>query len=119
MTAQGGGEPVRRETKLTERQERFAREYLVDLSPADAYLRAGYKVASREAAWKASSRLLKNVEVLRIIDQARRERMERIDLTGDEVVGYLTAVFFEAFSTGDSRAALAALVNVGQLLGIY
>ena len=32
---------------LTAKQQVFVREYLIDMSPADAYLRAGYRVASR------------------------------------------------------------------------
>ena len=70
---------------LTAEQELFVREYPVDVSPADAYLRAGYRAADRDVASKASSRLLKNVEVSRAIELAQQERRERLDLDGDHV----------------------------------
>jgi hypothetical protein len=104
---------------LTDKQTLFVREYLVDLSPADAYLRAGYQVASREVAWKASNRLLKNVEVLRAIDEPQCERMERLDLDADWVIARFRLVYLRAMQDRDYSSALKALDHIARHLGLY
>jgi len=104
---------------LNAKQELFVREYLVDMSPADAYLRAGYEVASREVAWKAANRLMKNVEVLRAIDDAQCERMDRLDLTADWVVARFHREYLEASRDRNHSAAIKALENIARYLGIY
>jgi hypothetical protein len=113
------GEATEGTMALTDKQEAFVREYLVDLSPADAYLRAGYQVASREVAWKASNRLLKNVEVLRAIDEAQCARMERLELDADWVVARFRMVYLEAKRDRDYSAALKALDHIAKYLGLY
>ena len=45
---------------LTPRQERFCREFLVDLNGTKASVRAGY---SEKTAYSQASRLLKNAKV--------------------------------------------------------
>ena len=104
---------------LNEKQARFVEELLLDMSPADAYLRAGYRVASREVAWKASSRLLKNVEVLRAIDEAQAGRIDRLRLDGDWVVGRFEMVYLQAMRDRDCSAAIKALENIGKYLGLF
>jgi len=47
-------------TRLTDKQELFCREYLIDLNATQAAIRAGYKESS---AQEQSSRLLSNVMV--------------------------------------------------------
>lgn len=46
---------------LTPKQQRFVEEYLVDLDPAAAYMRAGYKVSAIMAAKKAAELLARAV----------------------------------------------------------
>nr|WP_270508072.1 terminase small subunit [Eubacterium limosum] len=77
---------------MTEKQKRFADEYLIDLNGTRAYKVAYPRVKSDETAKAAASRLLTNVNVKTYID----EQLEKIhnEKTADaqEVLEYLTAV---------------------------
>lgn len=77
---------------MTEKQKRFADEYLIDLNATRAYKAAYPNVKKDSVAAQAASRLLRNVKVKSYID----ERMEEIrtEKTADaqEVLEYLTAV---------------------------
>lgn len=74
---------------LTEKQRRFADEYLIDFNATQAAIRAGY---SRKTAYSQGQRLLKNVEV----QEHLKERINKEDDTriakGDEVLQFLTQV---------------------------
>lgn len=74
---------------MTNRQKRFADEYLISLNATQAAIRAGY---SEKSAYSQGQRMLKNVEVKAYID----EQLEKIhnEKTADarEVLEYLTAV---------------------------
>ena len=104
---------------LKGRRERFVAEYLRDLSPADAYLRAGYRVASRRTARSAAQRLLTNVAVRAAIARAQAARRDLLDLDADGVVRRFHSLYLLAVTTGDLSAAAAALQNVARLLGLY
>ncbi|MCG4590620.1 terminase small subunit [Eubacterium callanderi] len=77
---------------MTEKQKRFADEYLIDLNGTRAYKVAYPRVKNDETAKAAASRLLTNVNVKTYID----EQLEKIhnEKTADaqEVLEYLTAV---------------------------
>ncbi len=64
--------------KLTPKQERFCREYVVDLNATQAAMRAGY---SKKTAYSAGQRLLKNVEIQKRLSVLVKARQER---TGEE-----------------------------------
>lgn len=65
---------------LSERQERFVEEYLVDLSALNAALRAGY---SPHTAGRQGSRLLKRDDIKRAVIEARAQRSERTKIDAD------------------------------------
>ncbi|MBS4857150.1 terminase small subunit [Eubacterium callanderi] len=77
---------------MTEKQKRFADEYLIDLNGTRAYKVAYPSVKKDQVAATAASRMLRNVEVKTYID----EQLEKIhnEKTADaqEVLEYLTAV---------------------------
>ena len=56
---------------LTEKQKRFAEEYLIDLNATQAAIRAGY---SAKTANEQGSRLLANVSIQKAISKAIAER---------------------------------------------
>lgn len=56
---------------MTPKQERFAREYLIDLNATQAAIRAGY---SEHTAASQGERLLRNVEVRKFVDAAKADR---------------------------------------------
>lgn len=79
------------ENKLTERQEQFCNEYLIDLNATQAAIRAGYK---EKTAYSAGQRLLKHVEIQKRIQQLKNERSERTEISQDRVLKELAAIAF-------------------------
>lgn len=69
--------------KLTNRQQAFAREYLVDLNATQAAIRAGYAPKSAKVT---GARLLTNANVSAAVQAAMDERAERTELTADYVL---------------------------------
>lgn len=69
--------------KLTDKQELFCHEYLVDLNATQAAVRAGY---SEKTAQEQASRLLSNVMVQCRIAQLKAERNERVQINADYVL---------------------------------
>lgn len=62
---------------LSDKQEQFARQFLVDLNATQAAIRAGY---SKKTAYSQGSRLLKNVEVETFIRNAMAQRSRDLEL---------------------------------------
>ncbi|WP_341825316.1 terminase small subunit [Eubacterium callanderi] len=93
---------------MTEKQKRFADEYLIDLNGTRAYKVAYPRVKSDETAKAAASRLLTNVNVKTYID----EQLEKIhnEKTADaqEVLEYLTAVM-----RGETESSVLSLCGDG------
>jgi phage terminase small subunit len=85
---------------LTDKQQRFCDEYLIDLNGTQAAIRAGYseKTASAQAA-----RLLANVKVQSQIQKRKQERVERTEITQDMVLQELALI---AFSNAADYAAV-------------
>lgn len=79
--------------KLTDKQEMFCQEYLVDLNATAAYQRAGY-TAGGGAARANASRLLTNANVQERISELMSERSERTKVTADRVVKELARLAF-------------------------
>ncbi len=77
--------------KLTDKQQRFVEEYLIDLNATQAAIRAGYSV---QTAQEQGSRLLSNVMVSREIEKAMAERSRRTGITQDRVLNELAKIAF-------------------------
>lgn len=73
---------------LNAKQERFVEEYLVDLNATQAAIRAGY---SEKTAYSMGQRLLKHVEVAKLLAEAQAKRSERVQLDADWVLTRLAA----------------------------
>jgi len=80
-----------KEQKLTDRQERFCLEYVVDLNATQAAIRAGY--SSNGAAVNATKLLINN-NVKKKIAQLQSEIAKRTEITADMVVRELAAIGF-------------------------
>lgn len=77
--------------KLTDRQKRFALEYLTDSNATQAAIRAGY---SEKTAYSIGQRLLKNVEV-RLEIERRTEKLEKkIEVNQERVLRELALLAF-------------------------
>lgn len=83
-TSENVGKP-----KLTDKQQRFVEDYLIDLNATQAAIRAGY---SKDTAYSQGQRLLKNVEVASAIQEAQNKRSERTQITQDDVIRRLIEI---------------------------
>src|SRR5215210_6648755 len=68
---------------LTDKQARFAQEYLLDLNGKQAAIRAGY---SEDTAEQQAARLLRNVKVCARVEVLKAERAARVQVTADDVL---------------------------------
>lgn len=73
------------------KQEQFAKEYLIDLNATQAAIRAGY---SRKTAYSQGQRLLKNVEIQTRISELMNERSRRTEITADRVIQEIAKIAF-------------------------
>jgi phage terminase small subunit len=72
---------------VTEKQKRFADEYLIDLNATQAAIRAGY---SEKFANTNANKLLQNTTIKQIIDERLEEIRTENTATAQEVLEYLT-----------------------------
>lgn len=77
--------------KLTEKQQRFVNEYLIDLNATQAAIRAGY---SPDTAMEQGYQLLQKTSVSNAISQAIAHRSRRTGITQDRVLQELAKVAF-------------------------
>lgn len=77
--------------QITEKQQRFVEEYLIDLNATQAAIRAGY---SAKTADQQGSRMLANVKVQQAISVAMAERSKRTGINQDRVVLELARIAF-------------------------
>jgi phage terminase small subunit len=99
---------------LTDKQERFCQEYVIDLNGAAAARRAGY---SKKTSNRLGSRLLSNVDIQRRISELQVEQVGRTQVDADFVVERLRAIA-DQWQTNPS-AACRALELLGRHLDIF
>ena len=75
--------------KLTDKQERFCKEYVIDLNGTKAAIRAGY---SEKSAKEEASRLLTNANIEARVKELQSGIGERLEITADMVVKELWAL---------------------------
>lgn len=80
-----------RMAKLTEKQQRFVDEYLIDLNATQAAIRAGY---SAKNADKIGSELLGKTRVAEAISEKMADRSKRTGVNQDRVVLELAKIAF-------------------------
>lgn len=85
----------KRATKLTEKQTKFVKQFLIDLNATQAAIRAGY---SKKTAQSMGSENLSKPLVANAIQQALQKRAIRTEITADRVIAELAKI---AFSTLD------------------
>ena len=84
--------------KLTEKQQRFVEEYLIDLNATQAAIRAGYKPSS---ARQVGTENMSKPSIRACIDQAIAERSKRTGINQDRVIREL--------ASEDDTAAIASV----------
>lgn len=78
-------------TKLTEKQQRFVDEYLIDLNATQASIRAGYSV---KTANEQGSQNLAKLSIQQAIAEQMAERSKRTGINQDRVVLELAKIAF-------------------------
>lgn len=77
--------------KLTDRQKRFCDEYLIDLNATQAAIRAGY---SEKRPSEQAYQLLQKATVQEYIQKRQADRVERTEISQDDVVKELANIAF-------------------------
>lgn len=77
--------------KLTEKQQRFVDEYLIDLNATQAAIRAGYSVKTAD---KQGWQLLEKTRITEAISEQMAERSRRTGVNQDRVVLELARIAF-------------------------
>jgi len=95
----------------------FVDEYMKDLNPTEAYLRAGYKVPNRKRANMLSAILMRHPVVVEEIKARTDVRREKSDLT----VQYIINKLIDVIETEGQKpeAVLRGLELAGRHLGMY
>ncbi len=93
---------------MTEKQKRFADEYLIDLNATRAYKAAYPAVKKDETAKAAGSRLLTNVNVKKYIDEQLKIISDSKVAKAQEVMEYLTSVL-----RGESESEVVVVEGCG------
>ena len=94
--------------ELTEKQQRFCEEYLIDLNATRAY-KAVYKNCKKdESARVNGSKLLTNTNIKAYIDEKLEEIHSKNTADAREVIEYLTSVM-----RGKSEAEVVVVEGVG------
>ena len=105
----GNGSQVEKPVKLTERQKRFADEYLIDLNATASYKRAGYAGSGNTAEVNAH-KILRNAKVATFIATRQRELQEKTGITQERVLAEFAKIgFLDARKFFDERGQLRAL----------
>lgn len=76
---------------MTDKQERFCEEYMIDLNATQAAIRAGY---SPKTANKQGSQLLAKLSIQNRIAQLQAEQSRRTGVSADRVVRELAKIAF-------------------------
>lgn len=78
-------------TKLSDKQERFCREYLRDLNATQAAIRAGY---SKRSAEMQASRLLRNDKVKKFLETNSKKIADKLEISAERVLNELAKLAF-------------------------
>ena len=97
---------------ITEKQKRFADEWLVDLNGTRAYKVAYPSVKKDETARVNASRLLTNANVKTYIQERQKEREKRTEITQDSVLHELALIAFAKVSDYARVVEKDAMVEV-------
>jgi phage terminase small subunit len=81
---------------MTPKQQRFVKEYLIDLNATQAAIRSGY---SKRTANEQGARLLANASVKAAIDRGMKKIAERCDITAEKVLREISLVAFANMKT--------------------
>ncbi len=115
--------PVKREPRqqktINDRQDKFARVYAATLDADEALKQAGYEHGSEEAARDAKCRLLRNPAIRSLVDDLLAKSAAKYGLDTDGILARLKMVYLEAAEDREWASAVAALREIGKILGCF
>lgn len=98
----------RKECGMTDRQRKFADEYIIDCNATRAYKAAYPRVKNDNVAKSAGSRLLANVDVSAYVQEKLDEISSKKTAEAQEVMEYLTSVL-----RGESKSTVVVVEGTG------
>lgn len=107
---------MRNDSKLTERQKMFCKEYIVDLNAKQACIRAGY---SEKTAKQIGSENLSKPYLQEEIARLMKSREERVKLTADKVLEDIERVRTLAEGSEQYSVSLKASELQGKHLAMF
>lgn len=122
--------------KISQQQDRFCREYVVDYNGTQAAIRAGY---SKKTARSQASRLLTNENILSRIRAIQIEELKKMSVTPESVILKFLEIYdrctqakpvmkwdstkHEYVESGmytfDAKGAIGALTKIGEYLAMF
>ena len=93
---------------MTDRQQKFADEYIIDCNASRAYMAAYPNVKKNSVAGAAGARLLKNVRIKAYIEGKLDEISSNKTAKATEVMEYLTSVL-----RGESKSSVVVIEGYG------
>ena len=97
--------------KLTDKQQRFVEEYLVDLNATQAAIRSGY---SKKTAAQTAARLLTNVKIQAVLEIGREELSRATKMSAAWVIDELRKRYDALVSADDQTGACRPLELIGK-----
>jgi phage terminase small subunit len=97
--------------ELTDRQERFVQEYLIDLNGTKAAIRAGYAPDSAEVT---ASRLLRKAKVAEAVQRGKAARAAATQITAAKVVENIQRLSDKAEEAGQLSVAMKGQELLGK-----
>lgn len=94
---------------MTDKQRKFADEYLIDCNATRAYKAAYPRIKSEAAAMSGASRLLRSVKVKTYIDEQLAKISDEKIADAKEVMEYLTSVL-----RGESESEIVVIEGTGE-----
>lgn len=101
---------------LSDKQQAFIVQYLVDLNATQAAIRAGY---APKSARNTAHDLLKKPEIIRAINAKKRRVAAKLDITAERVLQRLSKLSEKAERAGHFAAAVTAETRIGQHLKLF
>ena len=103
-------------TKLTDKQQAFVDEYIVDKNGTQAVLRAWYKTKNPN---RIASQNLSNPLIRGVIDKKLKKLSEKTWLNAEAVVRWLYENAIDAKEAKEYNASISAWDKLGKHFGIY
>jgi phage terminase small subunit len=102
--------------KLTPKQQRFVKEYRIDLNATQAAIRAGY---SKKTAGPCASRLLANVNIQKLIQQDAAKVAAKLNITAERIEAEYAKIAFSDMANygsweADGRSTLRPSSELGE-----